>query len=458
MLFDERPSGDADGISSSLIEAKRQAKFSVYIDRIDTIANVALPSSTTASYVRIQRDGYGSIALAEVEVYAEPLNLMSSYKAGNPVAASTVMEPYQPAHTFSHKFNHVPYDGRWTVVFDLPGDYVPPRDHKGYGFSAGTLAEVAIVVTDLAGVVHTYYQDLKAEIDHLPKYGILSTTDTETSSSYANWRNSFELSTGSVLTTRFGGATTRGVCFGTATSSQNGVQVDGYRYCLDSYGVGMSIHRTYGDTPDQIFIRNEKVVTYKPFNGYLGPDFFTYKIHDGVNVQSHSSGKQANSERNEVTIHVRNCSRFIGDTEYNTDTRITNSLCTCAQTELTSVNDRSSCDTARTAICAISDANNNNTDGTRQRFIAMCQACEDTLGYDDDNCVAETIRAVSLVTVRGLCDADTAAMDCTSETVTKNGIDRWQYLTLKPPSTDNAFSNLGQNLGGAGYYRSSPKA
>ena len=130
--------------------------------RIDTIANVALPSPTTASYVRIQRDGYGSIALAEVEVYAEPLNLMSSYKAGNPVAASTVMEPYQPAHTFSHKFNKVPYDGRWMVVFDLPGDYVPPRDHKGYGFSAGTLAEVALVVTDLAGVVHTYYQDLKA--------------------------------------------------------------------------------------------------------------------------------------------------------------------------------------------------------------------------------------------------------------------------------------------------------
>ena len=68
-----------------------------------------------------------------------------------------------------------------------------PRDHKGFSFGAGTLAEVAIVVTDLAGVVHTYYQDLKAEIDSLPKYGILSTTDTETSSSYANWRNSFDL-------------------------------------------------------------------------------------------------------------------------------------------------------------------------------------------------------------------------------------------------------------------------
>ena len=197
MLFDERPYGDADGMSSSLIEAQRQAKYSIYVDRIDTVANIALPSQTSASYVRIQRDGYGSIALAEVEVYSEPLNLLSSYKAGNPVAASTVMEPYQPAHTFSHAFNKVAYDGRWMIVFDLPGDYVAPRDHKGFSFSAGTLAEVAIVVTDLAGVVHTYYQDLKAEIDSLPKYGILSTTDTETSSSYANWRNSFELSTGS---------------------------------------------------------------------------------------------------------------------------------------------------------------------------------------------------------------------------------------------------------------------
>ena len=164
----------------------------------------------------------------------------------------------------------------------------------------------------------------------------------------------------------------------------------------------MAIHRTYGDKPDQIFIRNEKVVTYKPFSGYLGPDYFTYKIHDGVNVQSHSSGKQANSVRNEVTIHVRNCSRFIGDTAYNTETRATNSLCACAQTELTSVNNRFDCDAARTAICAISESSNNNTDGTRQRFLAMCQACEDTLGYDDDECVAETIRAVSLVTVRAM--------------------------------------------------------
>ena len=80
--------------------------------------------------------------------------------------------------------------------------------------------------------------------------------DTETSSSYANWRNSFELSTGSALTTRFGGSTTRGVCFATATSSKNGA-IDGYGYCLDSYGVSMAIHRTYGDKPDQIFIRNE---------------------------------------------------------------------------------------------------------------------------------------------------------------------------------------------------------
>ena len=79
------------------------------------------------------------------------------------------------------------------VVIDQPGDYEPPRDHKGYSYAAGTLAEVVLVVTDLAGVVHTYYQDLRVEVERLPKYGALSTVVASTPSSYAAWRNSFEL-------------------------------------------------------------------------------------------------------------------------------------------------------------------------------------------------------------------------------------------------------------------------
>lgn len=454
MLFDERPSGDADG--SDLTEALKQASFTAYVETIDTMATISLPSVRDTSYVRIQRDGYGSISLAEVEVFDERLNLMGTYAAGSPVAGSTVMEPYQPQEPFSHAFSEVPYDGRWMVVVDQPGDYVPPRDHKGYSYAAGTLAEVVLVVTDLAGVVHTYYQDLRMEVERLPKYGALSTTAASTPSSYAAWRNSFELSVDGELSTRFGGAMKRGACYGTATSAGNGATVDGYRYCLETFGVGTAQSTDpMGNKPERVFLRDEKVVSYKPFEGYLGPDYFSYKVWDGVNVQTHSAGKGSNPQSSEVTIHVRQCTRFIGDSLYNTGTRYTNSLCACAQTELAIVSDRSNCDAARTTICGTTSPSNS-TDGFRSRFVAMCHACEGTLGFDSEVCIAETVRAVSLLETRGLCDAEAAAMDCTTETVTKDGMDRWQYRTLMPPQSDAAFTTLGNNLGGGGYYRSAP--
>merc|ERR1711871_1111923 len=94
MLFDNRPTGGAS--NTDLTEALKQASYSTYIESIDTMTTISLPAPRATSFVRIQRVGYGSLALAEVEVFQERLNLMSSYAAGNPVAASTVMGPYQP--------------------------------------------------------------------------------------------------------------------------------------------------------------------------------------------------------------------------------------------------------------------------------------------------------------------------------------------------------------------------
>ena len=121
----------------------------------------------------------------------------------------------------------------------------------------------------------------------------------------------------------------------------------------------------------------------------------------------------------------------------------------------TSVNNRFDCDAARTAICAISESSNNNTDGTRQRFLAMCQACEDTLGYDDDECVAETIRAVSLVTVEGYVMPTRRLW--TAQPKRDQGYRQVAVSNTETPMTDSAFFSLGQNIGGAGYYRSAPR-
>ena len=120
------------------------------------------------------------------------------------------------------------------------------------------------------------------------------------------------------------------------------------------------------------------------------------------------------------------------------------------------IGESGSCNTARDTICQSMEYSNS-LNGVRARFNTMCLACSGTLGYNSADCTAETMRAVSLLTVRGLCSSD-ASMDCTSETVTNNGVDRWEYLSLKPPGSEKAFTYLGTNLGGAGYYRSAVSA
>merc|ERR1711939_1256646 len=83
-----------------------------------------------------------------------------------------------------------------------------------------------------------------------------------------------------------------------------------YRYCTDNIGLGMNIDRVEGDLPiPNVFLRNEKIVIYRPLTGHLGPDYFTYKIYDGLNVQEHQ-GLDKITRISEVSVHVRNCRKY----------------------------------------------------------------------------------------------------------------------------------------------------
>jgi hypothetical protein len=367
--------------------------------------------------------------------------------------------------SFAHAFENVRTQGRWTLEIQQKTDFTPQRDRGGFSYASGTLSDYTIVVTDLAGVVYTYYQDLKAEIVKMPRYGDLSISKAETISPYANWRESFELSSDGILSVREGGSAPRLPCYGTATSNTNGVAVEGYQYCLERFGVGVlaDYAREGGSYPTQnIFLRSERVLFYQPYDGFLGPDFFTYKIHDGVNIQTHGYRNGLETTVNEVTVHVRRCRRYNSDVtnsnSSDTDSyiRYVNPLCGCSSDENNVIGDSGSCNTARDTICS-STTYSNSMIGVRNRFYTMCLACSTSLGYDSADCISETMRAVSLLTARGLCSSD-ASMDCTSETITANGVDRWEYLTLKSPGGEEAFTYLGTNLGGAGYYRSAVSA
>jgi hypothetical protein len=66
------------------------------------------------------------------------------------------------------------YDGRWLV--QIKQDPASIDDLKSRIGAYGTVSDVVLIITDYSGVVHTFYQDIRAEIVSLPKYGSLYTT------------------------------------------------------------------------------------------------------------------------------------------------------------------------------------------------------------------------------------------------------------------------------------------
>jgi FlaG/FlaF family flagellin (archaellin) len=350
----------------------------------------------------------------------------------------------------------------------LTQDATLQRDYRGFSGAAGTISEAVLIITDLAGIVHSYYQDLRAEVTSLPKYGDLSYTAPRTPSPYGNWRENFEVTAEGKLVPKLGGERPLGYCYGPDSyfnaSTQDADNV--YQQCPDNFGVAplLSTLRVLGDTPETAYLRNERVVVYKPRQGYLGPDYFTYIVHDGQNIQTHEVQGSAQGSQNEVTVHVRKCRPFTDKIKRGLDAKLSPSfaadgshlLCQCAQTEISQINNRTVCDAARAVVC--SSSANNDTVNSWDHFKAMCLTCTDPRrGLLSGECQTQTIRAVSLLTSRGLCRATkgptaTPFMDCTAETVTEPGREATNYLSSKPPLLTGAFQKLMNSFGAYGWY------
>jgi hypothetical protein len=301
----------------------------------------------------------------------------------------------------------------------------------------------------------------------LPKYGTLNYTVPHTPSPYGDWRESFEADSAGQLVPKLGSERALGYCngpdsyFNLSTQSPDNV----FQHCPDNFGVGPLLGwRVLGDTPVPVYLRNERVVVYKPRQGYLGPDYFTYIIYDGQTTQTHeiSSGEQGT--RNEVTVHVRKCRPFVNRIKRGVNATVspafgvdgTHILCQCAQTETSMVNNRTICDEARVTVC--NSAANDPAVASREHFLAMCLVCMDPRrGLNNGECQTQTIRAVSLLASRGLCQATsgltgTPFMDCSTETVTEPGREATNYLTVRPPTLMGAFQRLKDSFGAYGWY------
>lgn len=243
-----------------------------------------------------------------------------------------------------------------------------------------------------------------------------------------------------------------GICLGVDTTGYNGIRspIDHYRYCEDNFGVGPNLNsRILGDTALRASIQKELMVVYRPNFGYLGPDFFTFKVMNGLALQSHISAGGVQGSENEVTMHVRNCRRFRSQLDFGT-TPTKHPLCACNQTE-TAIIDASgtpACNPVRETLCS------NQSSETHYTFLNMCLACEGDRA-NSYTCMAETIRAVMLVVDRGFCSGR-PTMDCSQEILTQPGREAVNALSIDAYFPPAGFTRTGKSIGGFSFYNSAP--
>lgn len=464
----------------NLNDSLAAAVFFRKIEQIDTLLSIVLPSPTAAKYIKIQRENFGSLSLAEFEVFEERINSLEFYNRGSPVRASDLTHPYQPAQPFQNTFGQMSYDGRWIV--QISQDDSVSRKREGWSGASGSISEVVVIITDLAGIVHSYYQDLFAEVKSLPKYGSLLYTTSETKSPYGDWREAFEVGASGQLMPSISGARSLGYCYGPDTTmNRSTVDVNqAYTSCQNNYGVGVPLNsRKLGDTAVVRYLRNERILIYRPNTDYLGYDYFTYTIFDGLSLQSHQYAGGVQSSINEVLLHTRRCRPFQSKSQssitatqslsFTTDGR--HVLCNCAQTETSLVGNTTLCDQARIAVC--NHVNTSDPVQGRNQFLALCLTCFDPRrGLRSADCQTQTIRAVSLLTSRNLCVSSSSSssssgsssstmgssrssevvMDCSAETYTERGREGTNYLTLRPPVLVGSFERLKNCFGAYGWY------
>jgi len=174
----------------------------------------------------------------------------------------------------------------------------------------------------------------------------------------------------------------------------NGVKspVMTYRYCTDNFGVGPTLSTRLGDTASILYLQSERVVAYVPNPFYLGPDFFTYIIYDGLGVQTHSGAALAQTSVHEITTHVRFCRKFQSQLQ-NIFNATIHPICQCDSSESGIINNITLCESVRTAICADKTS--------RYAFLNLCLSCE-AKGPLSFVCQSETVRAVGMLRQRGI--------------------------------------------------------
>jgi hypothetical protein len=164
-----------------------------------------------------------------------------------------------------------------------------------------------------------------------------------------------------------------------------------YRYCTDNFGVGPSLTTRLGNAASIEYLQAERMVAYIPNPRFLGPDFFTYTIYDGLGEQTHTSMGGSLTPVHEITTHVRYCRKFESQLQKMFSAAV-HPLCDCAASESGIISNITLCTSVRVSICQVPTS--------RYAFLNLCLSCE-TQGQSSFACGSETVRAVGMLTERG---------------------------------------------------------
>ena len=322
-------------------------------------------------------------------------------------------------------------------------------------------------------------------VTSLPKFGTLSVSSpqgmTPKTLGYGDFEDNFLVDgdTGVPLVAAKGAGRKVGLCYGIVGRD------DPYGTVRSSCDSNLNFNmppslsdHTEGDTPDVVYIRNERTVLYTPYSNYLGTDRFTYEMYDGLNVQRHSGvgggeGVEANmplvTTQSEVTVDTVKC-RHSGYLKQLDKMQTPHPLCVCDSTEVSLIGDTYTCGVARNNVCSVTSTTTTTTTTatnatTVEAFYNLCVACPDWnlglgsgIGSRSSNssaskgeCLSQIGRAVSMLKLAGLCGT-LRRSDCSDEVVTMRSGDRSSYSSLKSPSALGSISDFGIGLGGVGWY------
>lgn len=420
-------------------------KESVWFRRyvaIDGVLIITLPRQFNVTHVKIQREGYGSLSLAELEVFPIRLNPLQDYNLGSPLQSSNPLLPYQPLVPFYSVFKTNVYDGLWYLNIAMNATIS----------TQGKIGDIAILITDYAGIVHVHYQDISAYVSSLPRHGSLFTTFSGSPRMFSQYPEVMNLRWKELIRPDSAKVRPLGICSAGRTNGKitadlaavesssthsvkpiNVASSDDYDdICTESFGSPIQlVSQNSGDVPIQTLQRSQRVVYYLPSPDFIGDDSFEY-------VVSNPHDKQ--ELKRSFSISVQTCQQYANNENDDYLQGVSHPLCRCVPSSDRIVGNWSACMTGLESLCGDSSLANN--------FFSLCSACNllgtvssSSSSAVEDSCNLWLLRAVAALQQRQLCNVQ-------YNSFFKNTIENIDYVLYKTKYAEVAqvANTLGYNI------------